>query len=260
MKKIVIILGAIIVCGLLAVSVFSSRTILCSGVEMLKNNKAGSIMEYHGYYVKDQLLADVITKHKEEIDSICSKEYEKSFTWDNCTYVIFKDSTGFVIDTANNQLIVAKDFKCWLTYTKGTKGDAAFVDYDKDSALVISHYEITEEDREAFNEIISKGSLMGLMYNPDFIEFDVTGDGYPDLCASITQGSGIVSSNVMVYDVYNKKAYDLNGRPDLDYWIDSVEDNVMYIKRVENGVDRVKAELGVLRFEQDQLVFEEIVE
>lgn len=140
MKKIMIILGAIIVCGLLAIKFLSSREVLCSGVKMLENDRDGSIMEYHGYFVKDEQIANAITKHKDEIDTICSKEYEKSFTLDGCTYVIFKDSTGFVVDTANNQMIVAKEFKCFLTYTKGTKGDAAFVDYDRDSALVISFF------------------------------------------------------------------------------------------------------------------------
>lgn len=147
MKKIVIILAAIIVCGVLAVGVISSRTVLCSGVKMLENNKAGSIMEFYGYYVKDQQLADAITKHKEEIDKFDFGKYDKSFTWDGCTYVVFSGKKGFVIDTANNQLIVAKEFRSWITYTKGTKGNAAAVDYDIDSALVISLYEITDADR-----------------------------------------------------------------------------------------------------------------
>lgn len=123
----------------------------------------------------------------------------------------------------------------------------------------ISDFIITEDDRAEFMTIIEEDALMGLIYNSDFIEFDVTEDGFLDLCVGITQGSGIVSDSIIVYDVHNHNVYKLEDRMTHDFWIDSVENDGIYIRCYKwEGQSNNKAILGVLKFEDDELKFIEI--
>lgn len=46
---------------------------------------------------------------------------------------------------------------------------------------------------------------------------DVTGDGKPELCASVYFGSGIVDEHIVVYDYVNKQSYVLLDRMQFDY-------------------------------------------
>lgn len=46
---------------------------------------------------------------------------------------------------------------------------------------------------------------------------DVTGDGKPDLCATVCFGSGIVDTHIVVYDYANAQSCVLSGRMEFDY-------------------------------------------
>ena len=52
---------------------------------------------------------------------------------------------------------------------------------------------------------------------------DVTGDGLPDVCATVSFGSGMVDTHVVVYDYANGQEYTLWDRGIFDYWL-RVED------------------------------------
>ncbi len=120
----------------------------------------------------------------------------------------------------------------------------------------ISEFIITEEDRADFIAEINEEALMGWGCTSDFIEFDVTEDGSPDLCVGITQGSGIVSDSIIVYDVYNQIVYKLDDRMKYDYYIESVEDDVIYIRRGRWQRQSSDEEiLGILKFEDGALKF-----
>lgn len=119
-----------------------------------------------------------------------------------------------------------------------------------------SEFIITQEDRADFIAEIDEEALMGWGCTSDIIEFDVTEDGYPDLCVGITQGSGIVSDSIIVYDVYNQIIYKLDDRMKYDYYIDSVEDDGIYIRRGRWQRQSSDEEiLGVLKFEDGALKF-----
>ena len=64
------------------------------------------------------------------------------------------------------------------------------------------------------------------------VEFDVNKDGYPDLCASVSTGSGIISSLIAVYDVHNDVGYMLHDRGEYDY-VFPLEDRMFMV--VHNG-------------------------
>ena len=119
-----------------------------------------------------------------------------------------------------------------------------------------SEFIITQEDREDFIAEIDREALGVWGCTSDIIEFDVTEDGYPDLCVGITQGSGIVSDSIIIYDVYNQNIYKLDDRMKYDSYIDSVENDAIYIRRGrwqrQNSDEEI---LGVLKFEDGALKF-----
>ena len=56
----------------------------------------------------------------------------------------------------------------------------------------------------------------GRFYSPDALQprielFDVTADGCDDLCTCVTWGSGMVRTDLVVYDPLNEDLYVLDG-------------------------------------------------
>ncbi len=63
---------------------------------------------------------------------------------------------------------------------------------------------------------------------------DVTGDGKPELCASVYFGSGIVDEHIVVYDYVNKQSYVLWDRGTFDYHLSLDDGALQVIKRIFN--------------------------
>lgn len=96
----------------------------------------------------------------------------------------------------------------------------------------------------------SMGRLLGKVY-----ESDVNQDGNLDLCVTVTYGSGIISSAIVVYDVKNDKGYILNERMTYDYEILGASDyEVAVCRTVHGGTEKA---FGTLSIEGDELVFNE---
>ncbi|MCR5205711.1 MAG: hypothetical protein K6E47_11695 [Lachnospiraceae bacterium] len=102
-------------------------------------------------------------------------------------------------------------------------------------------YHITGKDLDpevvaSFQEYICEHTVsMGRFLMDRYVYFDITGDGKPDLCASVTHGSGIISTGIFVYDIENRQGYQLQDRGEYDYWVDSVKDGAVYIKKAFFG-------------------------
>lgn len=109
----------------------------------------------------------------------------------------------------------------------------------------ISGEDLDQEVVAAFKEYIYEHTVsMGRFMMDGYGYYDVTGDGKPDLIKSVTHGSGIVSTGIFVYDIENKQGYQLQERGDYDYWVDSVKDGVLYIKKAYFG--RMKLDAGAV--------------
>jgi hypothetical protein len=108
-------------------------------------------------------------------------------------------------------------------------------------------------DAYVYDHITLMGTMVCSMY-----AYDITGDGYRDLCASVFTGSGIVTTLVAVYDVQNDQGYMLNDRGDYDYWIESVEDDRLVVTREEYGVYETDTSVtGTIGFNDGVLYFVE---
>ena len=123
-------------------------------------------------------------------------------------------------------------------------------------------YKITGADLDpeavkAFREYICEHTVaMGRFILDEYYYCDVTGDGKPDLIQSVTHGSGIVSTDLFVYDIENKQGYQLQDRGDYDYWVDSIEDGTVYIKKAYFGRRNMFAgAVGKLEFADGKLKY-----
>ena len=86
--------------------------------------------------------------------------------------------------------------------------------------------------------------------------FDVTEDGCVDLCTCVTWGSGMVRTDLIVYDPVNDVSYVLDGYS-FDYLIDHVEEErLVIVKEGPHGYgDPVTRTYGTVRLVENQLVF-----
>lgn len=68
---------------------------------------------------------------------------------------------------------------------------------------------------------------------------DLTGDGLPELCSTITFGSGIIDSRVIVYDYANGASYTLEDRGKYDYSLrlDGSDGSLCVVQRAHDSGD-----------------------
>lgn len=81
---------------------------------------------------------------------------------------------------------------------------------------------------------------------------DLNDDGYPELCASVSFGSGIVDNHIEVYDIKNGTKYTLWERMKNDYHL-VYEDGQLFCVKVSYGSEREKT-AGRLAIQGDSLV------
>ena len=90
----------------------------------------------------------------------------------------------------------------------------------------------------------------------DIAFFDITGDGSPDLFTNDTWGSGMVRTDLIVYDPVDENLYVLDGY-DYDYLIDRIEKGrIVIVKEGPHGYgDPVTKTYGTVKPENGKLIF-----
>ncbi len=68
---------------------------------------------------------------------------------------------------------------------------------------------------------------------------DVTGDGKPELCATVSFGSGIIDEHIVVYDYANRQSYTLWDRFNFDYHLYMADGQLLVGKMPYNGDKQV---------------------
>ena len=61
--------------------------------------------------------------------------------------------------------------------------------------------------------------------------YDLTGDGNPELCSTISFGSGIIDDRIIIYDYAGGASYELSDRGNFDYVLNMQEDSLIVEKR-----------------------------
>lgn len=81
--------------------------------------------------------------------------------------------------------------------------------------------------------------------------YDLTGDGNPELCSTLSIGSGIIDNRIMIYDYAGGASYELSDRGNFDYVLNMQEDSLVVEKRVYMQNELVES--GELVFLDDTL-------
>ncbi len=86
--------------------------------------------------------------------------------------------------------------------------------------------------------------------------FDITGDGCMDFFTCVTWGSGMVRTDLVVYDPVNEELYVLDGY-NYNYLIDHTgEDRIVIVKEGPYGYgDPITKTYGTVKLESSQLIF-----
>ena len=126
----------------------------------------------------------------------------------------------------------------WLNYR-----DAFYeLPWDGDKEMTIDVFpNVTFRWSSGSVEAIEPGKTRTLFTGmPIFDVFftDVTGDGKPELCASVMFGSGMIDMHVIVYDYANKQSYTLWDRGKYDYQLLTTPDGVLYVEKRRYGDDK----------------------
>ena len=85
---------------------------------------------------------------------------------------------------------------------------------------------------------------------------DLTGDGLPELCSSISWGSGMIDNRVIIYDYANGVSYELSDRGYFDFTLRFHEaDGYLYVDKRKYNTDEL-VETGRLVFKNNSIQIE----
>ena len=85
---------------------------------------------------------------------------------------------------------------------------------------------------------------------------DLTGDGLPELCSTISWGSGMIDNRVIIYDYANGASYELSDRGNFDFTLRFNEaDGYLYVDKTKYNTDEL-VETGRLVFKNNSIQIE----
>ena len=85
---------------------------------------------------------------------------------------------------------------------------------------------------------------------------DLSGDGFPELCSTVSFGSGIIDNHIVIYDYANSAGYELSDRGDFDFVLRFHEaDGCLYVNKTKYNTEEL-VESGRLIFKDDCLQVE----
>lgn len=159
----------------------------------------------------------------------------------NFVYVKVKDgerfhSTGETFKSDNTAAAVTK----WFDYLE-TPDEMKW-----DGSLEISLTEFPDVTfRWTYGEMLAvKGSKSTSLYTgmPIWNAYfcDLTGDGLPELCSSISWGSGMIDNRVIIYDYANGVSYELSDRGYFDFTLrQDHQDGRLYVDKTKYHTDEL---------------------
>lgn len=85
---------------------------------------------------------------------------------------------------------------------------------------------------------------------------DLTGDGIPELCSTLSSGSGMIDNRIIIYDYAGGASYELSDRGNFDYILNMREDSLVVEKRVYMQDEMVESGELVFRDDTIQIITE----
>lgn len=84
---------------------------------------------------------------------------------------------------------------------------------------------------------------------------DLNGDTYPEFCATVSIGSGIIDERVIIVDYKNRKTYEVSNRMEYDYHLSKHEDKLI-IRKSKFPTNKEESITGILSITDGELVIE----
>lgn len=144
--------------------------------------------------------------------------YKKPLFWIALAAILLGIAVAVCLLTRPKRATVPADAVTkWLDY----RDDYAEMPWDGSKEIAVDAFpEVTFRWTSGSVEAV-EGSAARTLFSgmPIWSVFfaDVTGDGKPELCASVSFGSGMVDDHIIVYDFVNKQSYTLWDRCAFDY-------------------------------------------
>lgn len=109
---------------------------------------------------------------------------------------------------------------------------------------------ITATTDQGTEEILKESVILSVYF------CDLTGDGKPELCSTVSFGSGIVDYHIIVYDYIQKKSYVLADRMKYDYIL-RADQGKLYVDKYAYSVfeNETPVETGIPMIKDGQLQF-----
>jgi len=109
---------------------------------------------------------------------------------------------------------------------------------------------ITATTDQGTEEILKESVILSVYF------CDLTGDGKPELCSTVSFGSGFVDYHIIVYDYIEKKSYVLADRMKYDYIL-RADQGKLYVDKYANSVieNETPEETGIPMIKDGQLQF-----
>ena len=207
-----------------------------------------------------------------QADTYINAPYMSVWSWEHSDaatsvsqYVYDKDGNKLSYDS-----VIPLNSASWQDLPNGTDGKVTeWFDYlvapdemNWDGSLEINLPEFPDVSfRWSYGEIVAvKGGEITSLYTgmPIWNTYfcDLTGDGLPELCSTISWGSGMIDNRVMIYDYANGVSYSLEERGVFDFTLRFNEaDGYLYVDKTKYNTDEL-VESGRLVFKDDCLQVE----
>jgi hypothetical protein len=89
---------------------------------------------------------------------------------------------------------------------------------------------------------------------------DLTGDGLPEICSTVSIGSGIIDNRIIVYDYKNRTIYELSDRFNYDYILSMQSQKLIAVKNPLDSINGGKPNYCSLSIKDGKLILTEIEE
>ena len=183
---------------------------LTPGYQISAQMQDGSYIRISGYSLSDNTMADIEQSGKRY--TVSDKDFQ-----DYLSRVCAGEDVASVQDSHSTADNSSAHVKKWFDYLE--KPDE--MNWGGNLEIELPEYpDVTfrwypeKMDAVTGNEVTQLYTGMPI-WNTYFC--DLTGDGFPDLCSTLTFGSGIIDSRIIVYDYANGASYTLEDRGKYDY-------------------------------------------
>ncbi len=178
---------------------------------------------------------------------------DNTLVFQSATVALFADSGARYV-YAQSTPAPAYEVREWLNYYLdermpwGRSLDLKLPEYP-DTVFAWTSYEVKAIDSKG-EKILFSGMPIWNIYLAD-----LTGDSLPELCATVSFGSGIVDTRVVVYDYANDKLYELSDRGYFDYALTLEDGRLIATKSEYNGAPLTAGDLEIFG---DELIIADI--